>query len=409
MKRATKEFIKKFIPMNLFRNIREFLDAKEIQSIGKQTRDPFNKLEYPIGINLVGMFTEDSGLGQSTRLVAKEIERSDIEHHFIEFYVPEYTIQSNDSFKDKLTNEYKYGINLIHVNMDDFSYFYKHNKDTFQGHYNIAYWLWEVSDFPEKWIPLINQLDEVWTPAEYVSESIRKVTNKPVRTIPYSVEAEYDEKYDREYFHLPNDQFLVLMMYDFNSISERKNPKGCIEAFKKAYSKEDNVGIVIKISHADENEFEQLKQLLDGYNVYFIDKILTKVEVNSLIHDVDVYLSLHRAEGFGLVLAESMLMKTATVASNYSANTEFQTKENSCLVDCSLINVGQDIYPYKKEYVWGDPNIEQASEYLKKLYSDKDFYNQIVNQAYKDMTSEDKKLIPSKLIEQYVKEIYEGK
>lgn len=407
MKRSTKEFIKKFIPNQLIRNIRERLDEKEIQWMSKQPRTPWNKEIYAKGVNLVGMFSEDSGLGQSTRLVAREFEASNIPCNFIDFYIEEYTIKSNEEFKDKLTDEYTYGINLFHVNMDDFSYFYKLNKDKFQGHYNIAFWLWEVSDFPEKWIPLINQLDEVWTPAEYVSESIRKVTNKPVYTVPYHVEAKYSEQYDRDYFHLPKDKFLCLSMYDSNSISERKNPMGCIQAFKNAYSKEDNVALVIKISHATQEEFDALSAVLDGYEVYYIDKLLTKLEVNSLIHDVDVYISLHRAEGFGLVLAESMLMKTATVASNYSANTEFQTTQNACLVDCSLKNVGVDVYPYKKEYVWGNPNIEQASEYLKKLYLDKDYYNQIVNQAYQDMTSKEKESLPIERIERRVNEIYE--
>jgi len=35
-------------------------------------------------------------------------------------------------------------------------------------------------------------------------------------------------------FGLPDDRFLFLMMYDVNSVQERKNPRGAIEAFKRA-------------------------------------------------------------------------------------------------------------------------------------------------------------------------------
>lgn len=54
---------------------------------------------------------------------------------------------------------------------------------------------------------------------------------------------------------------------------------------------------------------EHLNRMLKGCaNVYFITETLSKVEVNSLIKQVDVFVSLHRAEGFGLVMAEAMIV-----------------------------------------------------------------------------------------------------
>ena len=76
-----------------------------------------------------------------------------------------------------------------------------------------------------------------------------------------------------------------------------------------------------------------------------------------------------------------MLLGTPTIATNYSANIEFQNKENSCLVDYKLIKVGKDIYPYKKDYLWADPDITQASEYMKRLYIDKEFYNSFLEKC----------------------------
>ena len=80
--------------------------------------------------------------------------------------------------------------------------------------------------------------DEIWTPAEFISNTLRKYTDKPVTTVPYSVTAPTDDKYDRKYFKLPEDKFLFLMMFASGSIMERKNPIGTIEAFKKAFDKD---------------------------------------------------------------------------------------------------------------------------------------------------------------------------
>ena len=91
--------------------------------------------------------------------------------------------------------------------------------------------------------------------------------------------------------------------------------------------------MVIKINHATETDVEQLKEELTGYNVYFIKKTLSKLEMDTMISLMDVYISLHRAEGFGLILAESMALGTPVVATDYSANTEFMNSEVACMID----------------------------------------------------------------------------
>lgn len=380
MKQIIKESIKNIIGANNIRIIRELINKGNRKKIAKASIKEYEKDSFPFGINLIGSFTQDSGLGQSCRLLAKLIEKADIPHNFIDFVLVESLRGTNEEYKDALSDEYKYGINVFHINMHEFDRAFKRiGQENFDKHYNIAYWLWEMQEFPEEWVVLINLLDEIWTPSEFVSEAIRKVTDKPVYTIPYLLEAPCDDKYDRAYFNLPEDKFLYLMLFDSNSISERKNPIGTIQAFKNAFGEDkDNVGLVIKIGNVHDKELNVLQKELEGYHAYFINDNLSKIEVNSLIKCVDVYVSLHRCEGYGLVLSEAMLLKTPTIATNYSSNTEFQDESNSCLVNYELIKVGKDIYPYKKDYLWAEPNIEEASKYMKKLYENKDFYNSLV-------------------------------
>jgi glycosyltransferase involved in cell wall biosynthesis len=100
---------------------------------------------------------------------------------------------------------------------------------------------------------------------------------------------------------------------------------------------------------------------------------LDREKMNSLIRLCDVFLSLHRSEGFGLVMAEAMSLGTATVATNWSANTEFMTKDCSCLVDAKQIPVG-DAYQYAQEgLTWADPDVHQAAGYLKRLKEDETY------------------------------------
>jgi len=109
-----------------------------------------------------------------------------------------------------------------------------------------------------------------------------------------------------------------------------------------------------------------------------------------------------------LVLAEAMLLKTPTIATNYSANTEFQNSSTSCLVNYRLIPVGQDIYPYQKEFCWADPNVDQAADYMKKLFFHKEFYEHIQKNAYLFMTDCQRKETSLNAVKGRIKEIYEN-
>jgi glycosyltransferase involved in cell wall biosynthesis len=91
----------------------------------------------------------------------------------------------------------------------------------------------------------------------------------------------------------------------------------------------------------------------------------------------DVFVSLHRSEGIGLSIAQSMLLGKPVIATNYSGNTDFTKSDNSCLVDYKLINVRKDEYPLSKGQVWADPNLGQAAIYMKRLVEDEVYRNTI--------------------------------
>jgi glycosyltransferase involved in cell wall biosynthesis len=63
--------------------------------------------------------------------------------------------------------------------------------------------------------------------------------------------------------------------------------------------------------------------LQDGY--------LSAREKNTMMALCDCYVSLHRAEGFGLTMAEAMALGKPVIATGYSGNLAFMTAENSYL------------------------------------------------------------------------------
>lgn len=379
-----KPLLLKIFPIALLRKMKGKMISNSFGNLEEMEIIPYEAGHYKKGINLIGNIKAETGLGQSCRLVASALEQTGIPMGVYQYTQLGTQRTGDSSWDDKLTEDLIYNINLIHINPHELGITYlQMPQSTWDYRYNIAYWLWELEEFPDEWTPCFHCLDEIWAPSEFICGAIRKKTSLPVRCMPYHVEAPIHKESTRSDFHLPEDKFLYLMMYDHSSCMERKNPLGVLKAFKQAFDKEnDKVGLVIKINNSTKEDTEQIGAILEGYtNVYFIRETLDRDAVNSLTKCVDVVVSLHRAEGFGLVLAEAMLLGTPTIATNWSSNTEFMNEDVACMVDYEIVTIEEDMPPFKKGNHWADPDVSQAAGYMSRLFEDGEFYDALGKKA----------------------------
>ncbi|PKG22798.1 glycosyl transferase family 1 [Niallia nealsonii] len=326
------------------------------------------------GVNLIGYARAEIGVGEACRMTAKSLSTTKIPFGIIN-YTQEGLKEEDLSWARKEINELAYYTNVIQINADSIPDVYNHyGEHSFENHYNIGYWAWELMDFPNKWSNRFNFVDEVWAPSHFVKDSIQKKTNKPVVRIPHAISLERSTTFGREHFNLPKNCFLFLTMYDSRSYQQRKNPWGAIEAFLKAFPKNNlSVGLVLKVNNVETfpSELHKLQEAIKGLNnIYLITKPLRRSEVNSLINVCDSFISLHRSEGFGMVLAESMYLGKPVIGTDWSGNTDFMSSENSCTVHYKLVKIGNDYGPYSHNQLWADPDIEHASYYMKKIIND---------------------------------------
>jgi glycosyltransferase involved in cell wall biosynthesis len=103
-------------------------------------------------------------------------------------------------------------------------------------------------------------------------------------------------------------------------------------------------------------------------DVHVIDRSLTGPELQGLMAASDCYVSLHRSEGFGLTIAESMAIGKPVIATGYSGNRDFMNPENSYLVDYVLGRVGADCEIYPPEGEWAEPSVEHAAELMRRVW-----------------------------------------
>lgn len=240
-----------------------------------------------------------------------------------------------------------------------------------QGRYLIACWFWELERLPDSWLPALELVDEVMVATGFVENAVAHATRKPVTRIPMPLGVLNDSGLQRVDFGLPEDAFVFLTSFDFSSRMERKNPEAVIRAFREAFpAQRRDVRLLVKSSngHRFPHLLKHLLAIADGDERIIIrDEVIAREHLNALQRCCDAYVSLHRAEGFGLGLAECMAMGKPVIATGWSGNMEFMDADSAGLVDFTLVPVREGEYPAGKGQRWADAQVPMAAAWMRRL------------------------------------------
>ncbi len=252
----------------------------------------------------------------------------------------------------------------------------------------VGVWYWEVGILPESMRPAFALVDEVWCVSDYVKSSLEPFADRPVVKHPLALTPTIPTALTRPDLGLPEDRFLCGFVFDYTSVVERKNPVGVINVYRHAFGPDDGAMLVLKTIHADlwPHAAARVREAADGRDdIVFIDGFLTSLEMRAFFQLIDVYVSLHRAEGLGLTLASAMAAGVPTVATGWSGNLEFMDEANSVLVPYELREVGPDAAPYPAHATWADPDLVAAAGALRALFDDRDRAARIGARARSDL------------------------
>ncbi|MDB5365829.1 MAG: hypothetical protein JWM77_1756 [Rhodospirillales bacterium] len=237
----------------------------------------------------------------------------------------------------------------------------------------VGYWAWELPRLPPDWRDGFAAVHELWVPSRFTREALRD-SPVPVRVVPYPVALSPRGRRDRAAFGFADGLFVVLVAFDMASTFARKNPLGAIEAFHRAFGDDPRARLVLKVSNAERAQAasDLVARAIEGHaNMQLIAEKWPHARVTSLIASADIVLSLHRAEGFGLVPAEAMLAGVPVVATGWSGNLDFMTQENSALVKHGFVPAvdAQGTYDHGDQ-LWADPDLDDAARQLRRLFDD---------------------------------------
>lgn len=236
------------------------------------------------------------------------------------------------------------------------------------GRYTIGLCPWELPEWPRAVKEYLAPLNEIWAPSGFIEQAFsgfgKPVVRMPLAVIPLSAQGDL-----RDELGISRESTVFMGAYDSNASYLRKNPLATLQAFNKAFANtKHDARLIIKTMNA-ENHAHAWKELHDanrcGDRVIFINECLSPEKNAQLLNTCDAFVSLHRSEGFGRLLAEAMTLGKLLIASNFGGNTDFTTQDTACPVKGRLTPLQNADYLFAEGQHWFDADTDHAAEIMR--------------------------------------------
>lgn len=228
---------------------------------------------------------------------------------------------------------------------------------------------------PQHWVQKMNndKIIEIWTPSQYCKDKfIEAGIKRPIYVIPHGVD---DSIWNNNTVETKFDKFTFLWVGTAHNT--RKSPDLVIKNFSEAFKGRDDVQLIMKFNNIynpgfDADKFIQKHVVENGnQNILTIDEDTSEAELVQLYKKCHVFLSPHRAEGFGINILNALTLGMPTIATKSTGNMDFCNEENTLFVNTTKEEWAPFVYPYL-DAKWVTPDEKHLQEQMKYVYHNYD-------------------------------------
>ena len=340
--------------------------------------------QRPFGVNLIGHAFEVFGIGEDVRMAALALESTDVPFCVVNVPAKNGAAASDRSLEARTLPPEELGpyrFNLVCLAAPSHgAWIAREGLAQQRGRTTIVAWPWETQTWPKAWQCMIPLADAFWPSSTFTAKALEPFSTppkRPLQVVPMAVHIDQPEQYrtpkrrksTRERWGLDPEAGVVLFVFDVKSSLERKNPWGAIQAFQQAFPSDSptNVQLAIKSLRpgSANQQWDRLQQqAAEDPRLKVIEADLNRGDLLGLIGSCDVFLSLHRSEGFGRCIAEAGILGLQVVTSAWGGNVDFCQGEHFHLVPCEALQIPPGAYAQAEGHIWGEPDLSVAAQQL---------------------------------------------
>jgi glycosyltransferase involved in cell wall biosynthesis len=318
--------------------------------------------EGPVeGLDVFGFFLAETGLGNSARSYVEAAISADIPTCAVLRALP--GRDAERTYADRVAARGRHEAALY---VDGLVGFGDLTRQICRVRRNIALPLWELEAVPEGRVRNLSRFDALWAPSTFVRDNLAAATGRPVELVPHPLQIPGEEVLKTGF----SGPLRILFFFDFDSFPARKNPEAAVRAFQAAFAGSEDVRMTVKTRGAEDagRRAWLSEQAARDPRIDVVDRTLTAEAMAEVMRAHDVFLSLHRSEGFGLGCAEALTVGNIVVATDYGGTRDFVSEETGFPVSWTRVPVAPGAYIEAEGADWADPSVEHAAQHLRRIY-----------------------------------------
>jgi hypothetical protein len=201
----------------------------------------------------------------------------------------------------------------------------------------VAGWVCETETLPAIWRQQADYCHILTAPSRFAADAISASTGRPVKVIGHPVAAVVPAFEALPALH---EQPRIGAVLDVGSSASRKDVAGLAKMLGLVLEAEPGINLVLKMRDvpSDPASADLLAALVARAptQVSINDRDETSAETESFLDSLDMLVSMSRAEGFGLPLAEALLRGIPVAAPFWGGPTDFLTDQNAIALPYQL-------------------------------------------------------------------------
>lgn len=349
-------------------------------------------------------WADNTGYAVAAKSYLRELERAGVELSWVPMLPGPRGYEVRESVPGELGRLAHRPIDYDTVLVHTVPEYYPHwiDRERGKGRRILGYTVWELDRLPGHWPAILNRLDGVIVPCSFnVGVFRRSGVTVPIHVVPHMSQFEHGAAAtdaDREILRrrlggcLATDPFIV---YTVAHWSHRKAPYLALEAYRAAFDRGDNVLMIVKTSRNDiTRRYRHWRSLFRRRHpspagtvaawarrhpgappvMVIAEESLPDGEMLALHELGDCYISLARAEGWGLGTFEAARTGKPVVTTAWGGQLDYLDPELTALVGYEMVPVHEPAWAasYSPADSWAQPSVAEAAARLRDVYEDRD-------------------------------------